>query len=60
LEDLGKIKNSTKDLTFEDEVVQDLLEIITVFFARLFIQIFQKDNLEVQTVVLLNIYNHSR
>ncbi len=30
------IMNSTKDLTFEDELVQDVLEIITVFSARLY------------------------
>jgi len=28
--------NASKDLTFEDELVQDVLEIITVFSARLY------------------------
>jgi len=30
------IMNASKDLTFEDELVQDVLEIITVFSARLY------------------------
>jgi len=30
------IMNASKELTFEDELVQDVLEIITVFSARLY------------------------